>query len=135
MRVGASIFAVALLWVLWPTEASAQVAFVEGHVFNKKTGVPLPGAVVRITENVTSRPVPFELAVGVTDSNGFYQFSIDKFLGFPAAIQVSCRYGLVTLPGHASIQMLREGTIRRDVYLVGRPALTGCQVQESDDPS
>ncbi len=82
------IFAAIVGVMLAPTLAAAQVAFVEGHVFNKRTGIPLKGAVVRVFENVTVGPLPIELASGVTDANGFYQFEVDQFLGFPAIIEV-----------------------------------------------
>ena len=79
----AAVFSVASL-------ASAQTAFVEGHVFNIRTGAPLPGATVRVTENITVGPLPIELAAGITDENGFYQFEIDDFLGAQATIEVTC---------------------------------------------
>lgn len=124
----ASIAFVVVLFI--SASASAQTAFVEGHVFNKRSGVPLPGAIVRVTENVTLGPIPIELASGVTDANGFYQFEIDEFLGFPATIEVVCRTAKRQIRGGSSA-LLREGLIRRDVYLGGSRHLTHCRPIES----
>jgi len=106
--------------------ASAQTAFIEGHVFNKGTGVPLSGAAVRVFENVTLGPLPVELAAGITDANGFYQFEVDEFLGFPAIFEVVCETATGEIRGGSST-LLREGSIRRDVYLEARRRLTRCQ--------
>ena len=106
--------------------ASAQTAFIEGHVFNKRTGVPLSGAAVRVFENVTLGPLPVELAAGITDTNGFYQFEVDEFLGFHAIIEVVCETATGEIRGESST-LLREGPIRRDVYLDARRHLTRCQ--------
>lgn len=106
--------------------ASAQTAFVEGHVFNKRSGIPLPGAAVRVYETVTLGPVPIELAAGTTDANGFYQFEVDEFLGFPAIIEVVCGTATGEIRGGSSA-LLREGPIRRDVYLDARRRLARCQ--------
>ena len=110
--------------------ASAQTVFIEGHVFNKRTGVPLSGAAVRVFENVTLGPLPVELAAGITDANGFYQFEVDEFLGFPAIIEVVCETATGEIRGGSST-LLREGPIRRDVYLEARRRLTRCQPIES----
>ena len=111
------------------TLASAQTAFVEGHVFNKRSGVPLPGAIVRVTENVTLGPIPIELASGVTDANGFYQFEINDFLGFPATIEVLCETATRQVRGGSSA-LLREGLIRRDIYLDTRRRSARCLPNE-----
>ncbi len=105
--------------------ASAQTAFIEGHVFNKRTGVPLSGAAVRVFENATFGPLPVELAAGITDANGFYQFEIDQFLGFPAIIEVVCGTATGEIRGGSST-LLRGGLIRRDVYLGASRRLTRC---------
>ena len=108
------------------TLAFAQTAFVEGHVFNKRTGEPLPGATVRVTENVTAGPLPVELATGTTDANGFYQFEIEEFLGFPATIEVSCETARRQIRGGSSA-VLREGLIRRDVYMTTTRRISRCR--------
>ena len=104
---------------------SAQTAFVEGHVFNKRTGLPLPGATVRVTETVTVGPIPNELGAGTTDENGFYQFEIEDFLGFPANIDVECVKAKRVVLGR-STAVLRDGVIRRDIYLQTRRRTTRC---------
>ena len=111
---------------LLPAEALAQTAFLEGHVFDKRTGVPIAGAVVRVYENVTVGPIPIELGVSDTDSNGFYEIQIGQFLGFPAIIEVACKTPRGEVRGEGSA-LLREGTIRRDIYLAARPRLIRCQ--------
>jgi hypothetical protein len=110
--------------------ASAQTAFVEGHVFNIRTGAPLPGATVRVTENITAGPLPIELAVGVTDENGFYQFEIDDFLGAPAIVEVACLNTRREVRGK-STAALRDGVIRRDVYLKAGRHIKRCQLIET----
>lgn len=105
--------------------ASAQTAFIEGHVFNKRTGAPLSGAAVRVFENVTLGPLPVQLAKGFTDANGFYQFVVDEFLGFPAIIEVICGTETGEIRGGSST-LLREGPIRRDVYLGASRRTTRC---------
>lgn len=124
------LFAAFVGVMLAPTLAAAQVAFVEGHVFNKRTGIPLKGAVVRVFENVTVGPLPIELASGVTDANGFYQFEVDQFLGFPAIIEVVCETATGQIGGRSSA-ILREGLIRRDLYLAARRRLTRCLTEGS----
>lgn len=112
--------------IFTPGLAAAQAAFVEGHVFNKRTGIPLSGAAVRVFENATAGPLPIELAAGITDANGFYQFEVDQFLGFPAIIEVVCATPAGEIRGGSSA-LLREGLIRRDVYLGAGRRLTRCQ--------
>ncbi len=110
-----------------PVLALAESAFVEGHVFNKLTGVPLSWASVRILENITGpgRPLPVEVATGFTDSNGFYQFEVDEFLRSPIAIVVDCGTATGKIQGR-SIAFLRAGLIRRDIYLEANRRLTLC---------
>ena len=123
----ATFFAV----VSFSTLAFAQTAFVEGHVFNKRTGEPLPGATVRVTENVTAGPLPVVLAAGTTDANGFYQFEIEEFLGFPATIEVSCETARREIRGRSSA-VLREGLIRRDVYLATTRRIRRCRPMQTE---
>ena len=105
--------------------ASAQTAFIEGHIFNKRTGIPLSGAAVRVFEHVTFGPLPVELAAGFSDANGFYQFEIDQFLGSRATIEVVCGAATGEIRGGSSA-LLREGLIRRDIYLGASRKLTRC---------
>jgi hypothetical protein len=117
---------VAFVWALFASGlASAQTAFVEGHVFSKRGGIPLSGAAVRVFETVTLGPLPVELAAGITDTNGFYQFEVDQFLGFTAVIEVVCATSRGEIRGEGSA-LLRAGLIRRDIYLGSRRRLTRC---------
>ncbi len=117
--------------ILLAVEASAQSAFVEGHVFNVNSGKPLPRAVVEIFENVTAGPVPIRLGEDITDGNGFYEVEVTEFLGFAASIQVTCRVpARGPLPeqiyrGSGSV-ILREDTLRRDIYIRAPADLTRC---------
>ena len=122
----------AFAWVIFASGlAGAQTALIEGHVFSKPAGIPLSGAVVRVFENVTLGPLPVELAAGITDANGFYQFEVDQFLGFPAIIEVVCATPMGEMRGGSSA-LLREGVIRRDVYLGSKRRLTRCQPIEPE---
>jgi hypothetical protein len=125
-----SIATAVVLVFLTSAVASAQTAFVEGHVFNSRSGAPLPGATVVVVENITVGPLPIELASGVTDSNGFYQFQIDDFLGAPATIEVMCGTAKRRVRGGSSA-VLRDGVIRRDIYLNVRRHLRRCRPIES----
>lgn len=130
MRLHFAFAAVASIFLASST-ASAQSAFIEGHVFNKRTGIPLSGAVVRVFENVTAGPLPVELAAGTTDANGFYQFQVDDFLGFGAIIEVVCATPSAEIHGESSA-LLREGSIRRDIYLAARRRVTRCRPTEPE---
>jgi len=123
--------------ILFSVEATAQSAFIEGHVFNLNSGKPLPRAVVEIHENVTLGPVPIELGEDVTDGNGFYEVEITEFLGYPASIRVTCRCRRASasgtdLPriwlgdpprGHAAQRHLPPGACRAHTLLPGRDRL------------
>jgi hypothetical protein len=103
--------------VLWSGAALAQTAYLEGHVFNKRSGIPIEGAVVVIYENVTAGPVPILLAEDVTDGNGFYQVSITTT--FPVGvIEVFCRTPRGVVVRGASSAPLQDDVVRRrDIYL------------------
>lgn len=131
MRRSALRISLVSVLALFASQARAQSAFVEGHVFNVNSGKPLPRAVVEVFENVTLRPVPIELGEDLTDANGFYEIEVTEFLGFPATIRVTC-----SIPARGSLPaqtyrgygsaILREGTIRRDIYLRAPAELTRC---------
>jgi hypothetical protein len=101
----------------WCSTALAQTAYLEGHVFNKRSGVPIEGAVVVIYENVTLGPVPILLAEDVTDGNGFYQAGVTT--AFPVGIiEVFCRTRNGVVVRGASSAPLQDDVIRRrDIYL------------------
>jgi hypothetical protein len=113
LRMSVSICAV----ILWSGPAFAQTAYLEGHIFNKRSGIPIEGAVVVVFENVTLGPVPVLLAEHVTDGNGFYQAGVTT--AFPVgAIEVFCRTPRGVVVRGASSAPLQDDVIRRrDIYL------------------
>ena len=125
MRFTVWLIAAIVCALLASTGAQAQSAFVEGHVFNKKTGRPIAGALVQVFENVTAGPLPILLAEDVSDANGFYEVEVTEFLGFGANIEVLCRTKKGAISGQGSA-ILREDTIRRDIYLRAPRRLMGC---------
>jgi hypothetical protein len=102
---------------LWSGVAAAQTAYLEGHVFNKRSGIPIEGAVVVIYENVTSGPLAVLLAEDVTDGNGFYEASVTTT--FPVGvIEVFCRTPRgVVVRGVSSAPLQDDVIRRRDIYL------------------
>ncbi len=116
---------------LWSGSAVAQTADIEGHVLNKRTGVPIEGADVVIYENVTLGPIPFLLGEDVTDGNGFYQVRIPRPPFFPVGvIEVFCRTpDGVVVRGASSAPLQDEVIRRRDIYL-----RTGRRVRECLEP-
>ena len=127
---GVSAISVALLC---SGAALAQTAYLEGHVFNKRSGVPIEGASVLIYENVSHGPVPILLANTFTDGNGFYEAEVASDLRF-SAIHVFCRTpGGVVVRG-SSRAPLQEGVIRRrDVYLEVPRRLKECLAPQPGD--
>ena len=113
--------------------AFAQTAYLEGHIFNKRLGVPIRNAVVVVYENITVGPLPFLLAKGTTDENGFYQFEIGDL--FPVGvIEVFCRTkdnGLVTGGSFAPLQ--DQVIRRRDIFLDVPRRFDACLEPEPGD--
>ena len=105
-----------IVLALAPVSAFAETAYVEGHVFDKRTGQPLGFAEVTVEEVVSAGPIPRLRVSTMTDPNGFYQFEIDLGIPWRVGIFVFCKTkeGLVGGTGRAR---LHEGTIRRDIYL------------------
>ena len=101
-----------------PGAGVAQTADIEGHVFNKRSGAPIEGAVVVIYENVTLGPIPILLGEDVTDSNGFYEVRI-PVPSFPiGVIEVFCRTrNGVVVRGESSAPLQEDVIRRRDIYL------------------
>lgn len=119
--------------ILWFGAATAQTAYLEGHVFNRETGVPIEKAAFVIYENISLGPVPILLADGVTDANGFYQAEVPAvFLtGF---IAVFCRTPDGVVVRGSSSAPLRDGeTRRRDIYLKTPRNLRECLPVEPGD--
>jgi len=119
--------------ILWCSSALAQSTYLEGHVFNKRSGAPIEGAVVVMTENISLGPVPILLAETVTDSNGFYQASVST--AFPVGIiEVFCRTRNGLLVRGGSSAPLQDDVIRRrDIYLETPRWLRGCLDPEPGD--
>ncbi len=119
--------------ILWSDTTHAQMAYVEGHVFNKRSGVPIEGAVVVIYENVTVGPVPILLADELTDGNGFYQAGVTT--AFPTAIiEVFCRTRNGVVVRGASSAPLQDDVIRRrDIYLETARRVRHCLDPEPGD--
>ena len=113
--------------VLWSGSALAETAYLEGRVFNKRSGGQVEGAAVIVYENVPSGSAPiFLLSEYRTDPNGFYQVPVTS--SFPTrAIAVFCR-----TPSGAVVRAdvsapLQDGAIRRrDVYLEAPRDLRRC---------
>ncbi len=105
-----------LALLLAPFSAVAGTANVEGHVFDKRTGQPLAFAEVEVEEVETAGLIPALRVSTIADLNGFYQFEINLGIPWRVGIFVRCetKNGFVSGTGGAR---LREGTIRRDIYL------------------
>ena len=104
--------------ILWSGNAVAQTADIEGHVFNKRSRVPIEAAVVVIYENVTLGPVPILLGEDATDGNGFYQVRIATPTFPVGVIEVYCRTRDGVVVRGVSSAPLQDGVIRRrDIYL------------------
>ena len=120
--------------ILWAGTAFAQNADVEGHVFNKRRGVPIEGAVVVIYENVTFGPLPILLAEDVTDENGFYQVRIPTPTFPVGVVEVFCRTRKGVVLHGASSAPLQDSVIRRrDIYLGTHRRVRECLEPEPGD--
>ncbi len=107
---------------------AADPLFVEGHVRNLRTGMPLLGAGVTLTDPL-SVPIgfppgsPLEI-VGkpdITDGSGFYSIELsEEELGRGRVeISATCKTpaGVRSTDRLTRRVVLRPGTIRRDLYL------------------
>ena len=105
----------AVLSFVTPIAAQAQgVSFIEGYVFNTHTGVPLQSAEITLRVLV----IPAQELRTFTDSNGFYIFNEVSTELEILIISAICRTPKGTaISGRARPIRLREGTIRRDLYI------------------
>ncbi len=134
MRLRRMIVLICSAATLWSGSAVAQTADIEGHVFNKRSGVPIEGAVVVIYENVTVGPVPFLLGEDVTDGNGFYQVRIPTPTFPVGVIEVLCRTPIGVVVRGGSRAPLQENVIRRrDIHLDTPRRLLECLDPEPGD--
>jgi hypothetical protein len=120
--------------MLWSGAAFAQTADIEGHVFNKRSGIPIEGATVLIFENVTAGPLPILLAEGVTDGNGFYQVRIPTPTFPVGVVEVLCptKNGVV-VRGTSSAPLEESVIRRRDLYLETPRWVSQCLDPEPGD--
>ncbi|MEE8164813.1 MAG: hypothetical protein V3T64_04530 [Myxococcota bacterium] len=134
MRLRSMCLVICSAATLWSGSAVAQTADIEGHVFNKRSGVPIEGAVVVIYENVTLGPAPFLLGEDATDGNGFYQVRIATPTFPVGVIEVFCRTrrGEV-LHGVSSAPLQGDVIRRRDVYLETQRRVRACVDPEPGD--
>ena len=128
------LLTIAAATLLSPGAAVAQTADIEGHVFNKRSGAPIEGAVVVIYENVTLGPVPILLAEDVTDSNGFYEVRIPVPTFAIGVIEVFCRTrNGVVVRGESSAPLQEDVIRRRDIYLNAPRRVRKCLDPEPGD--
>lgn len=103
--------------------------FIEGHVFNKRTGVPIAGAVIVLPDPCflcLKIPEPVRLT---TDANGFFSAAyrpVPPSPGVEIPIAVSCVLPSGVYSG-GSQAILRRGTIRRDIFLRVPGRISRCQ--------
>ena len=109
-----------------------QTIFIEGHVFDRRTGVPISGALVVLPDPCficASIPVPVRIT---TDDNGFFATAYQPrppTPGFTIPITASCVGELGVYSGETEA-ILRPGTIRRDIYLRVRERISRCRPTE-----
>lgn len=109
-----------------------QTIFIEGHVFDRRTGVPISGAVVVLPDPCFicgSIPVPVQLT---TDDNGFFATAYQPrppTAGLTIPITASCVGDRGIYSGETRA-ILRPGTIRRDLYLRVREGISRCRPGE-----
>jgi hypothetical protein len=114
-------------------EVDDQTSFIEGRVFDRRTGVPIAGALVVLPDPClicAGIPVPVQV---VTDDNGFFETAYrprPPTAGLRIPITASCAGKLGIYSGKIDA-ILRPGTIRRDIYLRVRERISRCRPTES----
>jgi len=109
-----------------------ETIFIEGHVFDRRTGVPISGAVVVLPDPCficLSIPEPIRI---ITDDNGFFATAYRPRplgAGFTILITASC-VGKRGIYRGETEAILRPGTIRRDIYLRVRERNLRCRPAE-----
>jgi len=115
MRLPSLVLAI-LLALATPSAATEDdlLTTIEGHVFNKFTGVPLEGAafVITIFDELGTR---LGEATGYSDSNGFYVAEVN--VNFTVRLEVSCRTNRGVVTALVSPPRLGPEIVRRDAYL------------------
>jgi len=118
MRAPRSLLAGILLAALLPAAARAQDALttIEGHVFNKGTGIPLEDAsvVVAVFDDEWTLQ---GTSTSYTDSNGFWDVEVNT--AYFVRIEVLCRTNRGVLSSAVNPPRLGPEIVRRDAYLDG----------------
>ena len=141
------ILAVALCIGLIEASSADAEGFVEGHVFNLRTGVPVANAQVPLVPSVPLRPhgcdsCASRLLLALTDESGFYSIhlsdaEVDLLIAANVTIAAFCptAAGLVRTGQTAAVDV-RDGTVRRDLYLKlpRRPLVQTCLDLSSEMP-
>jgi hypothetical protein len=134
------LVAFSLIGLITGSGSAQAESFVEGHVFNLRTGVPVARALVVLTPSVPlySEHAPpgcvncaSRLLLAITDDNGFYSvhFSdaeVDVLIPANVTINVICHTnrGPITTGQTAPVD-IRDGTVQRNLYLPLRPRPRG----------
>ena len=121
--------ALALIGVFCWCGSAQSEGFVEGHVFNLRTGVPVANAQVLLLASVLLPAEGCEnncasrLLLAFTDDSGFYSVHFsdrEVDLLIPANVTISARCptqkGDVATGATRPVDV-RDGTVRRDLYL------------------
>jgi hypothetical protein len=111
-------FAALVLWLPFAAEAQ-MLTTIEGHVFNKRTGVPLEHAAVTITI-ADQFGTEVGSGTGYTDSNGFYRQQVNTAY-FVARIEVACGTPRGVVVSSVNPPDLGPEIVRRDAYLDAPP--------------
>jgi hypothetical protein len=106
---------------------------IEGHVFNKRTGVPLEGAIIAVATPGLGLP-RITPESPRTDTNGFYSIVInnDHFFDLFAICNFETENGDPrSARSHAIINAFGRAELRRDFYVDARPnrRFTKCDPQ------
>jgi hypothetical protein len=130
MRYWSGIVAISgLLSASLPSGAQSQIqgtTFIEGHVFNKWTGVPLSGALVRV---LADEGPPRFLVHQLTDQNGFYHFERSWSIS-QVPISVICGTDHDAIVGASEAPIWEGAIFRRDIYLDAPRRLKRCLPRE-----
>lgn len=127
MRMFIQLLTLLVTLVVVPSMAlGLDETFVEGHVFNRRTGVPIEGAVVRLPDPCIPCARPPIWQELITDENGFYSglfWGGGSWMTIEIEVVCTTRHGEIT---GGSESDLRPGTVRRDIYLKGPRWLSRC---------
>jgi hypothetical protein len=119
-----SLIPLALCLSLFGTQALADSIFVEGHIRDLSTGIPIRAAVVSLTDPRTAANHSPPEVVGkwaITDDSGFYSIELREeeldreYLEISATCKTRKRIRTTDALTHRVV--LRPGSIRRDLYI------------------